>query len=130
MKNHLSNAILVFTVLISSIVFAGNATDASTSTNESTGQNSEQNKNQLEAILALDGDAEYGEYLAGECSTCHVSSGGDGSIPSIHGLPKDYLASALLEYKNQQRGNVVMQGVASALGDEELAALVEYFSQQ
>ena len=126
MKNHLSNALLVFTVLVSSLVFAGNATDTSTSTNES----AEQNKKQLEAILALIGDAEYGEYLAGECSTCHVASGGDGSIPSIHGQPKDYLASALLEYKNQQRSNVVMQGVASALGDEELAALVEYFSQQ
>lgn len=126
MKKLLSNALLVFAVLISSLVFAGKATDVSTKADNSNEQNSEQ----LEAILALNGDAEYGEYLAGECSTCHVASGGDGSIPSIHGQPKDYLASALLEYKNKQRSNVVMQGVASALGDEELAALVEYFSQQ
>lgn len=90
----------------------------------------EKNSEQLSAVLALEGDSEFGEYLAGECLTCHQPGGGDGSIPLIHGKDKAYLASALLEYKNKQRENLVMRGVSAALTDEELASLVSYFSEQ
>ncbi len=80
--------------------------------------------------MAIEADKEYGAYLGGECLTCHIPDGGDGSIPQIHAKTKDYLASALLEYKNQQRENEVMQGVTAALGNEEIAALATFFSEQ
>ena len=35
------------------------------------------------AILAIVGDPEYGEYLSGECKTCHQADGSADGIPSI-----------------------------------------------
>ncbi len=37
------------------------------------------------SILSIQGDPEFGEYLAGECVTCHQESGADEGIPSITG---------------------------------------------
>lgn len=82
---------------------------------------------QLDAIVTMPADADYGEYLAGACLACHSPTGTD-SIPRIHGAKKAYLAQALLEYKHKHRENSVMQGVAAALNDEDIAALVAYFS--
>ena len=38
-------------------------------------------------ILDIQGDPEYGAYLAGECTTCHRIDGADEGIPSITGWP-------------------------------------------
>ena len=79
-------------------------------------------------ILALVGDPEYGEYLSGECTTCHQSAGGDDGIPSIVLWPEDDFVVAMHAYKNKQRNHPVMQMVAGRLGDEEIAALAAYFA--
>ncbi len=84
----------------------------------------------LAAVMAIEGDSEYGEYLGAECLTCHSSTGANGAIPQIHGKDKSYLTSAILDYKLQQRDNAVMQGIVMALSDEEIAALVAYLSAQ
>ena len=78
---------------------------------------------------ALEGDPEYGEYLSGECVTCHKLSGnqeGDG-IPPIVGWAKESFIDALYRYKTEVRENPVMQTVTKRLGDEEMAALAAYF---
>ena len=80
------------------------------------------------AILALEGDPEYGEYLSGECTTCHQATGGDNGIPSIILWPTDDFVVAMHAYKNKQRNHPVMQMVAGRLGDEEIAALAAYFA--
>ncbi len=79
------------------------------------------------SALAIDGDSAYGEYLSGECVTCHRLSGGDSGIPAITGWPEDSFIHALYEYKTRLRDNPVMQTVTARLGDEELAALAAYF---
>ncbi len=79
-------------------------------------------------ILALKGDAEYGEYLSGECTTCHQAKGGDAGIPSIVLWPEQDFVVAMHAYKNKQRNHPVMQMVAGRLGDEEIAALAAYFA--
>jgi cytochrome c len=79
------------------------------------------------AILALVGDPEYGEYLSGECTTCHQAAGGDDGIPSITLWPEDQFVVAMHAYKNKQRNHPVMQMIAGRLGDEEIAALAAYF---
>ncbi len=79
-------------------------------------------------IPALDGDPEYGAYLAGECTTCHQADGGDRGIPSIFHLPEEDFVIAMHAYKSEQRANPVMQMVAKRLGDEEIAALAAYFA--
>ena len=79
------------------------------------------------AILALVGDPEYGEYLSGECTTCHQAAGGDDGIPSITLWPEDQFVVAMHAYKSKQRNHPVMQMIAGRLGDEEIAALAAYF---
>lgn len=79
------------------------------------------------AAMHLDGDAEYGEYLASECVTCHQISGRADGIPSIVGWPKEPFIRALFEYKTNVRSHQVMQNMTVSLGNEEIAALAAYF---
>lgn len=78
-------------------------------------------------ILALEGDPEYGEYLASECLTCHQSDGGADGIPSITLWPTDDFVIAMHAYKRKLRPHPVMQMMAGRLNDEEIAALAAYF---
>ena len=78
-------------------------------------------------ILAIEGDPEYGAYLAGECTTCHRTDGTDEGIPSITGWPLDDFVIALHAYKGGKRVHPVMQMVAGRLSDEEIAALAAHF---
>ena len=84
----------------------------------------------VKEVMNAPADEEYGEYLAGECLTCHQPSDNSGRVPSIHNLTPDYFIYALLEYKNGARSNRVMQTVSGSLGTEELAALSAVFSQE
>ncbi|QKV20504.1 c-type cytochrome [Oricola thermophila] len=79
-------------------------------------------------VLAMEGDPDYGEYLAGECVTCHQETGHADGIPSIVGLPREYFVKALFEYKTNVRRNEVMKLRVSKLANEEIAALAAYFS--
>ena len=79
-------------------------------------------------ILAIQGDPDFGEYLAGECVTCHQASGEDKGIPSIVGWPTKYFVIAMHAYRSKARQNPVMQLIAAPLNDEEIAALAAYFS--
>ena len=82
-----------------------------------------------DVVLAQKGDPEYGEYLAGECVTCHQQSGHAEGIPSIVGLPEDYFVHALFEYKTNVRQNEVMKLRVINLNNEEIAALAAYFGK-
>ena len=79
-------------------------------------------------ILNLEGDPEYGEYLASDCQTCHRSDNKNEGIPGINGREITEIVYALHEYKNKYRKNEVMQMMAGGLGDEEIAALASYFA--
>jgi cytochrome c len=80
-------------------------------------------------ILSLDGDAAFGEYLGGECVTCHQSSSAGGTIPPIAGLPVDHTVRALVEYKLGLRANEVMRLMTARLEADEIAALAAYFAE-
>ena len=79
------------------------------------------------AILALEGDPEYGEYLSSECLTCHRSDGSADGIPSITQWPEDDFVLAMHAYKRKLRSHPVMQMMAGRLSNEEIAALAAYF---
>ncbi|WP_298863617.1 c-type cytochrome [uncultured Sulfitobacter sp.] len=79
------------------------------------------------AILALEGDPEYGEYLASECQTCHQASGANDGIPGISNWPTEDFVVAMHAYKRKLRPHPVMQMMAGRLNDEEIAALAAYF---
>lgn len=78
-------------------------------------------------ILKIQGDVAYGEYLSGDCVTCHQITGQVEGIPSIVGVPPDYFVRALVEYKNNIRVNEVMKNRVVNLTNEEIAALAAYF---
>ena len=78
-------------------------------------------------ILNIDGDPEYGEYLASDCKTCHEADGGGDSIPNIHGRPKIQLITLLYAYREKIKLNPVMQMQAGRLTNEEIVALAAYF---
>ncbi len=79
------------------------------------------------AILAIQGDPEYGEYLASECQTCHKSDGTDDGIPGITQWPTEDFVVAMHAYKTKIRPHPVMQMLAGRLNNEEIAALAAYF---
>jgi len=79
------------------------------------------------AILALEGDPEYGEYLSSECLTCHQADGSAEGIPSITHWPEEDFVVAMHAYKRKLRPHPVMQMMAGRLNDEEIAALAAYF---
>jgi cytochrome c len=80
------------------------------------------------AVLEIKGDAEFGEYLSSECSTCHQRDGTDEGIPAITQWPEEDFVVAMHAYKQKLRPHPVMQMMAGRLSDEEIAALAAYFA--
>ncbi|MEM8728331.1 MAG: c-type cytochrome [Pseudomonadota bacterium] len=78
-------------------------------------------------VLAIEGDIEYGEYLASECTTCHLADGGNDGIPGIIGWDPAEFVTAMHAYKDKYRENPVMQMVTGRLANDEIAALAAYF---
>ena len=103
-----------------SLMFAGVATEAGEPTVAIEGA--------VATILQIEGDTDYGQYLAGECITCHQETGRADGIPAIIGISKDYFVRSVLEYQNNVRDNEVMRLHVKGLGDEEVAALAAYFA--
>jgi cytochrome c len=79
-------------------------------------------------ILEIDGDPAYGEYLSGECVTCHQASGANDGIPGITGWPTRAFVTAMHAYKNGHRPHPAMGMIAGRLADDEIAALAAYFN--
>ena len=77
----------------------------------------------------LDGaDIGYGEYLSGECVTCHSQKGVDKGIPVINGLDAEVFATVMHSYKAGDIQHPVMQMVAGRLDGEQIASLAVYFA--
>lgn len=80
-------------------------------------------------VLAMQGDPEFGAYLAAECRTCHQAKGVDEGIPSITNWPEEHFVLAMHAYKQKLRPHPVMQMMAGRLTGEEIAALAAYFAE-
>lgn len=91
-------------------------------------QASESKDSALKDTTAQDAELKaYGEYLAGECTTCHRIDGVDNGIPGIIGWDTASFVETLGYYKKGLRKNDAMESVAKTLGDEEMKALAAYF---
>ena len=71
-------------------------------------------------------DLDYGEYLAGECVTCHRKSGT--GIPQINGVEAETFVTIMKAYRSKELDNKVMQMMAGRLDDEQIISLAAYFS--
>ncbi|MFN3955294.1 MAG: c-type cytochrome [Pararhodobacter sp.] len=79
-------------------------------------------------VLALEGDREWGEYLAAECTTCHRRDGAAQGIPSITNWPEARFVTVMHAYRAGLRPHTGMQTIARRLSDEDIAALATYFA--
>lgn len=107
--------------LIAYLLDAGGPAEQPAATSDDSGPSPE-----IAAILEIEGDVAYGEYLSSECTACHRATGGEG-IPSIAGVAPSVFIMGLTAYRNGEREHPVMNMVASRLGDEEIAALAAFF---
>jgi len=78
--------------------------------------------------LLTGADVGYGEYLSGECVTCHSQKGVDKGIPAINGLDAEVFATVMHAYKVGDMEHPVMQMVAGRLDGEQIASLAIYFA--
>jgi cytochrome c553 len=64
------------------------------------------------------------------CTGCHLDHfQGDGSVPRLAGMTRDYLAKTIAEFRTRARGNNPgMSDLMLATSPEDLAALAEYLS--
>jgi cytochrome c553 len=78
------------------------------------------------------GDAAAGKAAAGACSGCHGDTGvaSDPGTPSLAGQDAQYLATAMVEYKDGTRKDETMKGVSAALGEKKIGDLAAYFAAQ
>ena len=78
--------------------------------------------------LLAGADFGYGEYLSGECVTCHSQKGVNKGIPVINGLDAEVFATVMQAYKTGDMEHPVMQMVAGRLDSEQIASLAVYFA--
>lgn len=82
------------------------------------------------SALADNGNAAAGKTKAAACEACHGADGNGiaPNYPALAGQYQDYLAQALHEYKDGQRTNPIMNGMAAPLSDEDIKDLAAFFS--
>ncbi|MGE5547646.1 MAG: c-type cytochrome [Solirubrobacterales bacterium] len=72
------------------------------------------------------------DVLARTCNSCHgvdgVSAGV--SMPSIGGLPREYLRKVMKQWKYGQRSGITMPRIVKGFSDDEIDALAAYFAKK
>ncbi len=87
----------------------------------------------LPAVSLAAGDPAAGQQKSDQvCAACHGPDGNSPSnqFPILAGQYEDYLVYALQSYRNGQRKNPVMAGMAQPLTDQEIKDLAAFFASQ
>jgi cytochrome subunit of sulfide dehydrogenase len=88
----------------------------------------------LGAGLSLAQDANsklHTRALAATCANCHGTEGRtiDGSaIPSLVGMPKDYMVMQIKAFKDGSRPATVMHQLSKGFNDEQIDRISTYFA--
>lgn len=74
---------------------------------------------------------EQGRAKAAQCAACHGIEGrsANPSFPRLAGQSATYLAVQLQKFRSGERHHPLMSPVASALSDEDIDDLAQYFSR-
>jgi len=75
--------------------------------------------------------ATAGKGAALACASCHGASGVPAAgvpFPRLAGLPAEYLAKQLFDYRDGARQNNVMTPIAKALDDADIASVARHYS--
>jgi len=84
------------------------------------------------SFVQAQGNIEAGKLKSATCAACH---GGDGNSPSdlypkLAGQHAPYLEKQLQQFKNGERADPIMMGMAAALSTEDMQDLAAYYSSQ
>jgi cytochrome c553 len=93
-----------------------------------------------QVALASSKDADTGKSIATNgkgaalaCATCHGANGmpANGTpFPRLAGVPLEYVAKQLFDYRDGSRPSPVMAPIAAALTDAEIGSLAWYYASQ
>jgi len=93
-----------------------------------------------QVALAASKDMDTGKLIAAQgkgaaiaCAGCHGANGMPASgtpFPRLTGVPVEYVAKQLFDYRDGSRPNAVMAPIAKALGDSEIGSLARYYASQ
>jgi cytochrome c553 len=75
-------------------------------------------------------DPEAGKMKASACFSCHGQEGNSSNplYPTLAGQQPDYIKNQLNAFKNSQRNNPIMLGMAKGLSAADIDNLASYFS--
>ena len=77
------------------------------------------------------GQDQAARSLAANCTGCHGPNGiSAGAIPTLAGLERAYIVTAMQEFKAGTRQATVMHQHAKGYTDQEIEVLAQYLSQQ
>ena len=68
---------------------------------------------------------------AAMCANCHGSEGRavkDSAVPSIAGLPRDYMVQQMQAFKDGSRPATIMHQITKGLTDAQIASMADYFA--
>lgn len=84
------------------------------------------------AAPAARADVESGRAKAQPCLACHGETGNSSqpAIPSLAGQPKQFLVSALFQFREGKRVNPIMSPLAANLTNKDLNDLADFFAAQ
>ena len=78
------------------------------------------------------GDAAAGAQKAFACAACHGFDGNSTTpeFPSLAGQDAEYIAAQLQAFKDGQRANQIMLGMAAALSPQDMRDVAAHFASQ
>lgn len=83
------------------------------------------------AVLAQDANALHARALAATCANCHGTEGRttDGSaVPSLAGMPRDYMLKQMAAFKDGSRPATVMHQLVKGLTQQQIETAATYFA--
>ena len=84
------------------------------------------------SFVQAQGNIEAGKLKSAVCAACHGDDGNSPSnlYPKLAGQHAPYLEKQLQQFKNGQRADPIMMGMAAALSEQDMQDLAAYYASQ
>ncbi|MFQ3175028.1 MAG: cytochrome c553 [Psychromonas sp.] len=82
------------------------------------------------SFVQAQGNIEAGKVKSAACAACHGADGNSPSnlYPKLAGQHAPYLEKQLQQFKNGERANAIMMGMASGLSTQDMQDLAAYYA--
>lgn len=83
-------------------------------------------------LAQAQGNVDAGKTKSATCAACHGDDGNSPSnlYPKLAGQHATYLEKQLQQFKNGERANPIMMGMAAILSEEDMQDLAAYYASQ